>query len=219
MRSFREFLVLGLVAFAGITTAACASTTEGDNASLEDEIRRGGLETTWVSLSPKQCGTNPWASVKAADESEQVVEYFKSQGIALSQVGFAKPPQPVMVCMACQCPRGDLLVVQAPSKTVAKQLITLHGFEATKRLTIAGAKQCGTSVWESGGSGGTNEQDQLVAWVTGKASVTAAGFVKPSTPAITCMACGCPRGDSAILVAERDQDVTSLGQHGFQVAK
>src|SRR5690606_15065267 len=45
--------------------------------------------STWLTIAPTQCGTNPWqGGSQSGDEASQVKSYFASKGIELEAVGF-----------------------------------------------------------------------------------------------------------------------------------
>jgi hypothetical protein len=165
---------------------------------------------TWLTIAPKQCGTNPWNGAQPAPGQEaswlqgekgEVDNFFRGKGIALEQVGFAYPSEPRMVCMACSCPRGDALVVKAKSTADAAKLVADYGFAEADGALTTSPKQCGTNPWE----GGAQTQDdraetaKLTSWAKSQgAQLEEAGFLDYTAPRMVCMACQCPRGDTAI---------------------
>jgi hypothetical protein len=180
--------------------------------------------TTWLTISPRQCGTNPWNGAQPAPgeeasylqgEAGEVDNYFRSKGIALSQLGFAKRTEPFAVCLACQCPRGDTLVVQAKNLADASRLVSEFGFAEGKDALTTSPKQCGTNPWEQG-MNSPNEADDLASWASGiGAPLSKVGFLAYTEPRIVCAACQCPRGDTAIAFPKTDAGETKLEYLGW----
>ncbi|MBX3193005.1 MAG: hypothetical protein KF819_38830 [Labilithrix sp.] len=206
---------------------------------VEETDRDGALRTkysndappaaatgTWLTIAPKQCGTNPWNGAGPAPgrdaswlqgEQGEVDDFFRGEGIALDQVGFAYPSEPRMVCMACSCPRGDALVVKAKSSADAARLVADYGFvEIAGALTTA-PKQCGTNPWEGGAQTHDDraETANLASWAKSQgAELEQAGFLDHTEPRMVCMACSCPRGDTAIAFpksAAGSNELVNLG--------
>lgn len=66
-----------------------------------------------VSMAPRQCGSNPWETERAADvasELELVDTWMAGMGADVNLRGFTWSVEPIAVCAACSCPRGDRLV-------------------------------------------------------------------------------------------------------------
>jgi hypothetical protein len=166
--------------------------------------------STWLTIAPRQCGTNPWSGAKAAPGKEasslqgekgEVDNFFRAQGVTLEQIGFAYPAEPRMVCMACSCPRGDALIVKAKTSADAAKLVASHGFAEAKGALAKAPTQCGSNPWEGGAQANDDrvEAGQLASWAeTNGATLEEAGFLDYTAPRIVCMACSCPRGDTAI---------------------
>lgn len=175
--------------------------------------------STWLTISPRQCGTNPWSGVQPAagqqasylsGEAGEVDNFFRAKGIHLEQVGFAHPAEPMMVCMACSCPRGDTLIVHAKSSADAQVLVSQYGFAPMQHALSRSPTQCGTNPWENGQPSGTDESRQLSSWAASAgAPLEAAAFVEYTEPRMVCMACQCPRGDIAVAFPK---DVTSANK-------
>ncbi len=183
--------------------------------------------STWLTIAPKQCGTNPWSGAQAAvgqepshlqGEAGEVHEFFRSQGIGLEQIGFAYPAEPMMVCMACSCPRGDTLVVRAASSADAQRLVADYGFAPIDDALTRAPTQCGTNPWEGGQqlANDADEAQQLASWAAGAgAPLSAAGLLDYTEPRFVCMACSCPRGDLAIAFPADAASSTKLEDLGF----
>ncbi len=167
--------------------------------------------STWLTVAPKQCGTNPWngAQVGAGQqasylqgEAGEVDDFFRAKGIELEQVGFAHPGEPMMVCMACSCPRGDTLIVHAKSSADAQKLVAEYGFAPMTDAFTKSPTQCGSNPWEQDGQQTQNNADEsynLSSWAKSVgAPLSAAGFVDDTEPMMVCQACSCPRGDIAV---------------------
>ena len=177
---------------------------------------------TWLSISPKQCGTNAWSGAQpGADaspltgEEADVDNYFRSKSINLEQVGFLTATEPRIVCFACSCSRGDVLVVKAKDSTDAQNLITNFGFTELEGAYGTGPKQCGQNGWQSSGNA-ANEEQQLTSWLKSSgAASTDAGFMHKTKSMAVCMACSCPRGDFAIALPKDASARTKLGTLGW----
>jgi hypothetical protein len=178
--------------------------------------------STYLTIAPKQCGTNPWepsaqglGGSQTGDEVGQVKSYFSSKGIELEAIGFAYPAEPMAVCLACSCPRGDTLVVKAKDAADAQKLISNHGFaEATDAMTTA-PKQCGTNPWDEAQDSRVESQN-ISSWAkTSGAPLAAAGLLDYTEPRMVCMACQCPRGDIAIAFPSNASAATKLENLGW----
>jgi hypothetical protein len=181
---------------------------------------------TWLTIAPRQCGTNPWNGAGPAagqgpsylpGEAGEVDDFFRGQGISLEQIGFAHPSEPRMVCMACSCPRGDTLVVKAKSAEDAQRLVSDFGFaEATDTLTTS-PTQCGSNPWESGQqTDRRTEAQRLASWAAAAgAPLEEAGFLDRTEPMMVCMACQCPRGDTAIAIPTDATSAAKLENLGW----
>jgi hypothetical protein len=105
------------------TTAAVRLAAEGWSYSSSAPAAQG--------LAPKQCGSNPWQSAGAVSdpfaELEQVDEWLASEGAATVKRGLVWSTEPVLVCEACSCPRGDRLVAFAVDDP-ARGILAALGF-------------------------------------------------------------------------------------------
>jgi len=183
---------------------------------------------TWLTIAPRQCGTNPWNGAKAAPGSEpsalpgekgEVDNFFRAQGVSLEQIGFAYPAEPRAVCMACSCPRGDALIVKATTSADAAKLVASHGFAEAKGALTTAPAQCGSNPWEAGQQLGDDraETQQLATWAKGSgATLAQGGFLDFVEPRMVCMACSCPRGDTAIAFPKDAAASTKLASLGWQ---
>ncbi|MFO0675912.1 MAG: hypothetical protein U0169_05220 [Polyangiaceae bacterium] len=177
----------------------------------------------WLTTSPKQCGTNAWERARPArlnsvlgGEAGQVDTYFKSQNIALDEVAFLQATEPRMVCMACSCPRGDVLLVKAKNAADAAALVANHGFRAAENVYAKGTVQCGGNPWEGGQMNRSEEATNLAAWLTGQGiETTDVGFANKTQSFAVCAACQCSRGDRAIAIAASASEGAELVSQGF----
>ncbi len=175
----------------------------------------------WLTVSPKQCQTNPWDRTSVGQthltgELGRVATFFASKSIAIEQVGVLAPPSPMIACAACSCPRGDLVVVKAANANDATRLQNEFGFAPAGDHAVGkAATSCSTNAWDP-----NQQQDGTAAdlndWIA-QQGVTAsyAGFAEPTEPAITCMACGCPRGDRAVALAKTASGKNKLVSRGW----
>lgn len=174
--------------------------------------------STWLTIAPKQCGTNPWqgqGGSQTGDEAAQVKSYFASKGIELEAIGFAYPAEPMMVCAACSCPRGDTLVVKAKDAANAEKLVTDHGFVEAKDAMTTSPKQCGTNPWDEAQASRT-EAENIATWAKASgAPLSSVGLLDYTEPRIVCMACSCPRGDIAIAFPESAASANKLENLGW----
>lgn len=184
------------------------------------DVAPAASTSTWLTIAPKQCGTNPWQggtqSGSAGGETAQVTSYFAEKGIDLEAVGFAYPGEPRMVCMACNCPRGDTLVVKAKSSADAQKLVAQHGFLEAKDAFTTSPKQCGTNPWDEAQDSRVESQN-IASWAkTSGAPLSVVGLVDYAEPRMVCMACSCPRGDIAIAFPENAFAANKLENLGWQ---
>ena len=178
--------------------------------SLDGQPPAPAPTSTWLTVAPKQCGTNPWNGAQAGagkqasylqGEAGEVDNFFRANGIELEQIGFAHPGEPMMVCMACSCPRGDTLVVHAKSSADAQKLVAEYGFAPMTDAFTKSPTQCGTNAWEAGQPMQSNADESyaLSSWAkSAGAPLSGAGFVDYTEPMMVCEACSCPRGDIAV---------------------
>ncbi len=183
--------------------------------------------STWLSIAPRQCGTNPWNGAQPAPgqepsylqgEAGEVANYFAGQGVEIDQIGFAHPSEPRAVCMACQCPRGDTLVVKAKSLVDAQKLTGQFGFAPIEGGLGYAPRQCGSNPWEQGRQQGDDRAEamQLASWAKGAgAPIDEVGFVQSTEPRFVCMACQCPRGDFAVVKASSAASKAKLESLGW----
>lgn len=200
-----------------LSAFACSATSSESSSFESNQSNFDGAGAEWLATSPTQCGSNPWESEasEAADESTRVLGFFRSQGIEIEQIGFIHPSEPMVVCMACQCPRGDTLVVKAKDASAARALTARFDFAPLKGALAIAPKQCGMNPWQ-GDAPVNDEAHALIAWTsTVGAPVSAVGFVTPTEPMMVCMACQCSRGDLAVVLAEGEAAVKlkSFGWH------
>lgn len=88
---------------------------------------------SWVSIAPKQCRSNPWEidaplSVGISEESAIKI-FYQKQGIVVAEV-VSKPTYQV-VCLACNCPRGDTLYLSILTRDIPK--MTAQGFMVAEK--------------------------------------------------------------------------------------
>jgi len=66
-----------------------------------------------MGLEPRQCGTNPWQTAPAVDQTaelELVDSWLAGPSARVNLRGFASRVEPSLVCDACSCARGDRLI-------------------------------------------------------------------------------------------------------------
>ena len=178
--------------------------------------------STWLTIAPRQCGTNPWepsaqgqGGSMSGNEVDQVKTYFASKGVELDAIGFAYPGEPMAVCMACSCPRGDTLVVKAKDAANAQKLVSQHGFAEAKGAMTTAPKQCGTNPWDED-QDSRIESENIASWAkTSGAALSSVGLLDYTEPRMVCMACQCPRGDIAIAFPENAAAATKLENLGW----
>jgi hypothetical protein len=182
--------------------------------------------STWLTYAPRQCGTNPWNGVQPAPgqrasylsgESGEVDVFFRNAGIELEQIGFAHPAEPRAVCAACSCPRGDLLIVHTKSEADAQKLVSQFGFAPLEDALTKAPTQCGTNPWERGAQSGASETQLLAKWAASVgAPLESVAFLDYTEPRFVCMACQCPRGDTAIAIPKDTAAASKLEDLGWK---
>lgn len=96
-----------------------------------------GTETaegkTWLDYVPVQCMGNPWeqdwlaanggdsASYPKEREMEIIKSYYEKKGVQILKTGLGMSAFD-RVCLACSCPRGDLILLLVPDSQVEKML-------------------------------------------------------------------------------------------------
>jgi hypothetical protein len=215
-----------MLAFAATALSAvlfvpgCAADAAGgaDVELSEDELKRA--TTTWLTKKVVPCNTNPWNSVSAQNgsgEVGQVAAYYRGQGVELAEAGIVPRTTPVITCMSCSCPTGDLLVVRAKTAAGAQRLAKDFGFSPLTNAIAYSPRQCGNNPWE--GAGAVEESQELASWIGQQGvSATYAGFVTPMEPSMNCMACSCARGDRAIAIPMAKADEDKLKSVGWASA-
>ena len=181
--------------------------------------------TQWLTINPRQCGTNAWNGAQPAPgespstlagEAGEVDDFLRANGIEVEQLGFAKRTESFAVCLACSCPRGDTLVVRTKSLADAGRLVAEFGFAEAKDALTTSPRQCGTNPWEQG-MNSPNEADDLADWSAGiGAPLTKVGFLSYTEPRLVCMACQCPRGDTAVAFPKSAAGETKLENLGWK---
>jgi hypothetical protein len=180
----------------------------------------------WLTYAPRQCGTNPWNGVQPAfgqhpsylaGESGEVDVFFRNAGIELDQIGFALPAEPMVVCMACLCPRGDRLIVHTKSTADAQKLVSEFGFAPLENALATEPVGCGLNPWERGAKSGASETELLSSWAASVGAPLAwVGFLDYTEPMAVCAACGCPRGDTAIAIPKDAASASRLEDLGWK---
>ena len=194
---------------------ACGFTQTDASQACFDELD-GGDEPSeaWLAMAPTQCGTNPWeGGDMSGSEINAIIEHYRSIGLEFEEIGLLDPNEPMAVCFACSCPRGDTLLVHVSGDNVA--LAEAEGFAPVDVLgheTI----QCGGNPWELEEDPALPELSQLQEWTRDTGALARVGFVSPVEPIAVCFACQCPRGDLAVAVPFSDDDATRLLTGGFE---
>jgi hypothetical protein len=113
-------VVLALAAACGGRSTSPGTATPPPGPAAPDAV--------WLVTEPKQAG-NPWDGAQAGDlqtvgypivELESVDAFFESRGVKLVALGLLWPTEPIAVCLALSCPRGDQLLVLAPAEHAAR---------------------------------------------------------------------------------------------------
>jgi hypothetical protein len=180
------------------------------------------VDYTWLTYAPHQCGQNPWQenaqpgdgvdSMVTNPEGVEVDNFFESNGIQLLEIGFLHDAVPHVVCLACVCPRGDLLMVKANAADAAR-LVNEFGFTAATpgQWQEQSPIQCGGNPWDEDADR-YQEERNIVAWLgTQSVSLVRVGFVEKTEPYALCRACGCPRGDRLLVSPASPESALALG--------
>lgn len=186
--------------------------------------KKACVAAVWLSLQPVQCKANPWEKVTprgdGTEPSYPVTElltidrFLRDQGVKVLELGLSDT-QLIATCDACNCARGDRLLVRASSTDVGA--LTKLGFAAyTDAVTVqTQPKQCNANPWKPGLTP-ADEARNVVAWANAlPAPVAEAGFTYPTTTPVTCQACTCPRGDRLVTRAKTDAARDALLKQGF----
>lgn len=193
---------------------ACGFTqTDASLACFDDLGGDDEPEEVWLAMAPTQCGTNPWEGGDVSQpELTAIIDHYRSVGLEFDEIGLLDPNEPMAVCFACSCPRGDTLLVHVSGDNV--ELAKDAGFAPTDVLgheTI----QCGGNPWEQLNPE-LPEQTRLERWTREQGAFAYVGFVAPVEPIAVCFACSCPRGDVAVAVPGGEDDATILVDGGFE---
>jgi len=193
----------------------CFAALFGDDDDDDDDAKAD--DGAWLELSPTQCGTNPWegGALNVPNEIDRIVEHYDGLGIEIDSIGLLQPNEPIAVCFACQCPRGDRLVVHVDADSVdaAKDA----GFSEAGALAHD-TVQCGGNPWEALPQP-ADEAGKLGRWTREQGAFAYTGFVNPIEPMAVCLACSCPRGDVAMAIPGSDDDAATLTAGGFAPAQ
>jgi len=102
-----------------VALSGCTST---DNAEKNVKLQ----------FAPIQCGSNSWEKwhsdlnrvyIRAPTEEEILKEYFSTvQGIQIISYHDIQAEPGTVTCMACNCARGDTIIVEVAAKDNAKML-------------------------------------------------------------------------------------------------
>ena len=187
--------------------------------------KRACAPGAWLSLLPRQCQGNPWQQVSSkgdgtapayADAELLAIDnYFEDQGIDLMELGLLQPGETDGTCGACNCARGDRLVVRA-SATQAAELTAKHGFTAvaaTDALTLS-PKLC-NNPWTTSQVPKDEAKNALTWLKSSGAAVGHTGLVYRTATVAGCEACNCARGDRLLSYPKGDAAVTKLKELGF----
>lgn len=180
----------------------------------------------WVALRPVQCNGNQWDSQGTSesslgrfpiDELERIDDSFSSVGIDLLEIGLVQ--EAGGVCLACSCPRGDLLVARAPvldAVRLVQEFDFFFLFTSSQRPWLASFPvQCEGNPW-SEVPDPFEEAREVEEWAAGEgAAVGLAGFTYRTEGFGVCLACDCSRGDRLILSVESERDEGILAEFGF----
>ncbi|MBI4052988.1 MAG: protease complex subunit PrcB family protein [Candidatus Diapherotrites archaeon] len=99
------------------------STAQSDEFTIGEK----NVSTTVLTYAPIQCGENPWEKwhadlnrvyIRAPTEEEILKEYYSIvHGIPVVSYKNIPAPPGTIVCMACQCPRGDKIEIWVDNST------------------------------------------------------------------------------------------------------
>jgi len=104
-----------------LALASVACSTKDTPAPEQDQL-------TKVSYAQTQCA-DKWGQVRTTQQLETVAAaYLAQQGITLSNPKATAPSAPGLVCHACTCPTGTVLVGEVP----ASQLAAIQALGFTK---------------------------------------------------------------------------------------
>lgn len=190
--------------------------------------KRACPATGWLSLKPVQCQGNPWEKLTPKGDGTEpsypiaelltIDRYFRDQGIKLQELGLVDAAAGIATCDACNCARGDRLLVRASGGDVAT-LVARHGFSAVQAGVLQTApRQCGANPWKPAPAPLTprDEAKNVVTWAAGiGAPLTEAGFAYPTVLTPVCLACNCPRGDRLAVYPKDSNSTTILTKQGF----
>jgi hypothetical protein len=200
---------------------ACGFTPSPELQACLDAVH-GTTTDVWLTYTPTQCGSNPWEMDPQQNDSfwlpgelGAIVAYYASIGVSIDEIGLLDPPEPPIVCAACQCPRGDRLVVKASGANVV--LLEALGFARLEGALGTEPVQCGDNPWEGGQIGSpAGEKFQVVQWAKGLgAELAELGFAYTVELMAVCAACQCPRGDLLMVLPEDDASTSVLESVGF----
>lgn len=223
-------LHLNLIGVACTMLVACGGSSGGSDDIGQGELRRApsGNQTSpppqttgtlWLMATPKQCRSNPWETPATPDsmlqgEAGSVDTFFKGKGIPLAEIGFLeRPPSefPGAVCAACQCPRGDRLVVRVKSQEDARRLEREFEFGRVSAGSVERESiSCNMNPWDPNRDTAATAKD-LGHWATTQgADVVYAGFVATAEPFAACRSCTCSNGERAIVLAKDEESADKL---------
>ncbi len=187
--------------------------TEEANECLA-EIEAG--EDVYLTRLPTQCGTNPWEMEPVSSdefshlpgELAAIAAFYQNQGFSLREIGLMEHAEPIAVCLACNCPRGDRLVVRA--SPIEAQMLKAQGFKVLDNALATTPVQCGGNPWELVSA--PSEQAKVVKWAKKslKAKVSEVGFLENVELTAVCAACSCPRGDLLVVLPATKSDAKKL---------
>lgn len=227
-------LSLAVPVLAAVLSFGCGTTSSDIAIASTDELRTPPSPRStglWLARIPRQCQSNPWegplpttdAASSLRGEAALVDAYFRSEGIALDEIGFLVRPSssaPGVACAACQCARGDRLLVRANDETQAARLERDHDFARVEQTVLGReAKACNTNPWDPSRNT-TGTAKHLGDWAQEQgAEVAFAGFVESRELAATCRACTCARGDVAVALPKDQAAEDKLAELEFEALR
>jgi hypothetical protein len=179
--------------------------------------------TAWVTAAARQCGDNPWQTEAptgdgeeagfADPELEAIDAWLEDLGIDARSLGRVDTEADA-VCLACSCPRGDVILVEASTADAAR-LVDGHGFSyATGEWRATSPVQCGGNPWQAGQA--SDEVGAVRAWAAAAgARLGMVGFVVATEPRFHCLACSCDRGDLLVVTPSAATPPAALDALGF----
>ncbi|VVB77889.1 Uncharacterised protein [uncultured archaeon] len=93
---------------------------KGKNSYYQNQIG-----TAWMSMEPVQCNENAWQESQYStghkyNEKDSIKEYLEDNGVTVLHIKIQKKDK--IVCMSCDCPRGDEVQVLIYRNDIEKMI-------------------------------------------------------------------------------------------------